>query len=80
MNDQSSALRMRLASVGIFLDDKKTDPKAQPAQPAQVEVDRARIREILVAAGAPDSDVEWLTASCPSIDYALNYRPTTKAV
>lgn len=33
------------------------------------------IREILIDAGAPDGDVEWLTASCPSIDHARGYRP-----
>lgn len=78
--DQSQALRMRLASVGIFLDEKKEEePRAAPGS-SVVVVDRVRVREILVAAGAPAHDVEWLTASCPSVDHALRYRPPAKEV
>ena len=40
-----------------------------------VPVDRDEIRAILVAAGAPSGDLEWLVASCPSIEDARGYRP-----
>lgn len=36
--------------------------------------DRASIRAALVAAGAPDRDLEWLVASCPSLEDARTYR------
>lgn len=77
-HDRSSNLRARLASVGIFLDDDK--PKAAVAarasQPASI--DREEIRTILRDLGAPESDLEWLVQSCPSIACALAYRPTIK--
>jgi len=68
--------RGQLASVGIIFD---TPPgPSSPIPAAAVEpapVDRGLVRRILVAAGAPERDLEWLTASCPSVDDALAYQP-----
>lgn len=74
-SDQSDAMRARLASVGIFLDEPK--PAAKPARSTSADVnpDREAIREILVAAGAPDHDLEWLVNSCPNVDAARTYQP-----
>ena len=72
----SAFLRGQLASVGIIL-DTPSGPSS-PIRAAEVEpapVDRELVRRILVSAGAPDRDIEWLTASCPSVDDALTYQP-----
>lgn len=37
--------------------------------------ERAEVRAILVAAGAPAEDLEWLVESCPSLADARGYRP-----
>jgi len=44
------------------------------AQEAELLV-RDAIREILIAAGAPARDLEWLTASCPDVYSARRYTP-----
>ncbi len=76
-HDRSSALRARLASVGIFLDDAPA--QAKPVAPiAAPEPDRAEIARILRDLGAPERDIEWMAASCPGVPYALAYRPTIK--
>ena len=67
-----------LAENGVFLDEKP--PLRQLDKSARVttveSVDRERLRAVLSAAGAPDRDIDWLTASCPSMDDALTYKPT----
>lgn len=73
---KSEELRVLLASVGIFISDP-----VPVKPPAIVELrnrkptpsERKSITEILIAAGAPDRDIEWLVNSCPSIDAALGY-------
>ncbi len=74
MNDKSLALRARLASVGIFLDDAKAQQappsSATPAPP----IDREAIRAILAPLECP----EWAIISCPSIEHARGYRPPAK--
>lgn len=72
-------LRGQLASVGILMDDPPThaatpDPVREP-----VTVDeRDEMRRILTAAGAPVRSLEWLVASCPSINDARSYRAPRK--
>jgi hypothetical protein len=71
-------LRDQLASVGIELRTARSaTPPARTASSPGAPVDRERVREILVATGAPAADVEWLVASCPSVADAAAYRPPT---
>ncbi len=72
--DDSAYLRGSLASVGILLDDPAAPSTATSSPPTSAPIDRALIREILVDARAPANDLEWLTASCPSVDAAREYR------
>jgi hypothetical protein len=70
-------MRMELASAGILL-DRPSATATVPATPApRPAVDREQVRAILVAAGAPATDLEWLIASCPSLDDARGYQPPT---
>lgn len=72
-------LRGQLASVGIVLDPvAETAPSSPPASAAPAEVDREEVRRILVEAGAPATDLDWLVASCPSIEDARGYRPPAR--
>ncbi len=78
--DRSEALRLRLASVGIVLEDPKPAageglPRAHADPAADPPVNRAAIRAILRANGADERDLEWLVASCPSKQAARDYRP-----
>lgn len=70
-------MRGILAAYGMPLDKPiehgQPAPGARPADPAPV--DRDAVRALLVAAGAPGRDLEWLVVSCPSIDAARAYRP-----
>ncbi|HEU4727653.1 MAG TPA: hypothetical protein VFT22_07185 [Kofleriaceae bacterium] len=70
-------MREQLAKVGIVLDEPKVKPAAQkpPAHDAAAGPDRALIREVLIERGAPLEDLEWLSASCPSIEDAIEYTP-----
>lgn len=75
---KSKELRYMLAQVGIKLDDEKPEvvgPKTELREDPDRERTTERIMEILIAAGAPDRDVPWLTASCPSIADAMLYAP-----
>lgn len=77
--DKSEFMRVQLASIGIFLDDKPTAMPPHPPRPQAAEpVDRDEIRAVLVDLGAPAKDLDWLTASCPGVMYALTYRPTIR--
>lgn len=78
--DKSEFMRLQLASVGIFLDQKSAAiaPTPTPAAAEPEPVDRDEIRAILVDLGAPAKDLDWLTASCPGVMYALTYRPTIR--
>lgn len=69
----SQTLRAMLATEGIFLDE--TPAIAPAVAPATIDppVDRALVREILGERGAPDRDLDWLVASAPSVEHALNY-------
>jgi len=78
--NKSAELRVLLASVGVFLDDPaRPSPTVRASAPPRDEVSellaREAIREILIAAGAPARDLEWLTASCPDADTARRYTP-----
>jgi hypothetical protein len=67
-------MRGQLASVGILLEPSAAP--STPAAPATADaVDRDEVRAILIAAGAPARDLEWLVRSCPSIEDARAYRP-----
>lgn len=74
----SEALRMMLLqNAGITLDEHiRRAPRPPTDRPEPVVVDPARVREILVAAGAPERDLEWLVESCPSVWDAMKYTPT----
>ncbi len=75
MNDKSEAMRMMLFNAGIVLDSEK--PKHKPvASTAAPAIDRGEIRRILIANGAPEKDLRWMTMSCPSLEHARAYRPT----
>lgn len=74
-DDRSVRLRQMLSAAGIELEKPAADRDPKPENAIPAEPDRARIREILVAKRAPDRDLEWLTASCPSLEHALAYRP-----
>jgi len=69
-------LHGQLASVGIVLEPAAA-PSSAPAPPSResAQVDREEVRAILVAAGAPPGDLEWLVRSCPSLEDARGYRP-----
>jgi hypothetical protein len=72
-------LRGQLASVGILLDPPTPTAAATPAAKDESSVDRDQVRAILVAAGAPTEDLNWLIASCPSIEDARGYRPPPRS-
>lgn len=78
MNHAQRQLREEMARAGLdfTLDERKPAIAPMPTvTSAGPEVDRTEIRELLVMLGAPGSDLEWLTASCPSVEYALTYQP-----
>jgi hypothetical protein len=68
-------LRTQLASVGILLAEPTSLPPRGDLATSAEPVDRELVRVILVDAGAPLADLEWLVTSCPSVDDALNYQP-----
>ncbi len=75
MTRDSAYLRGQLASVGILLDEPARPLTGNSAAaPTGAPVDRELIREILVDAHAPANDLEWLTASCSSVEAAREYR------
>ena len=76
-------LRVQLASIGIVLEPAvapSSEPGAAtvPGPAATPEVDRDQVREILVAAGASETDLDWLVRSCTSIEDAKGYRPPAR--
>jgi hypothetical protein len=74
----AARMRSQLASVGIFLPEPATKPTAKAHAATTTNsaaVDRELVRRILVSAGAPRRALEWLTASCPSVDDALTFQP-----
>jgi hypothetical protein len=69
-------LRAQLAGVGIFIADPAAALSTSVVADAPPSpVDRALVRDILVCGGAPERDLEWLTASCPSVEAAQAYEP-----
>jgi hypothetical protein len=65
--DRSQALRLRLAAVGINLDEPSSSTRTRAETAAtNAPIDRDAIRRILLERGAPAKDLDWLTASCPS--------------
>lgn len=72
-SDRSAALRARLASVGIVIDDDPPAAAIPAARAPDAGPDREAIRAVLTAAGAPARDLEWLVASCPSVAHARGY-------
>jgi len=76
--DWPKFMRRELAqNAGIYLDERpaKIAPPAPPLQTAEY-VDRDAVRVILIELGAPARDLEWLVASCPSLEHALAFEPT----
>lgn len=79
-HSKSESLRARLAAVGIYLDDEEKPAPITEVRTADPPVDREEIRRVLVDLGAPAGDIDWISASCPSLDHALAYRPTIKVM
>jgi hypothetical protein len=71
----AATMRAMLAQQGIFLDDR---PAPAPAAQRSIEapIDRDAIRAVLVEQGVQERDLEWLAASCPSMEHALAFEPT----
>lgn len=70
-------MRGLLANAGIFLHAAPASPAATSSPTArEAPVDRALVRDLLVERGAPERDLGWLSASCPSIEHALAFEPT----
>lgn len=77
--DPSEQMHMMLAQVGIFLDKPAEElaPEPEPDWDALAAfVDRDMVRRILRDRGAPRRDLDWLTASCPSLAAAEAFEPT----
>lgn len=73
-------LRGQLAAVGIFLDEPpKPASKQERTRSPEPEPDRSEIRTVLQELGAPERDLEWLVASCPSVADALTYKPPVRS-
>lgn len=73
---QLEHMRGLLRVQGIVLDEAtEVSPTATPSPQTAEGVDRDEVLRILVEAGAPAKDLEWLTDSCPSIEAARRYRP-----
>lgn len=73
-------MRMMLAqNAGIFFDDPAApSPTAMSSPPTSPDpADREIVREILVARGAPAEALEWLVESCPSVEVAREFVPTS---
>lgn len=74
-------LRGQLASVGIVLDPAvpSTATCASASSAPRAPVDPDEVRAILVAAGAPATDLKWLVPSCRSIEDARGYRAPARS-
>jgi hypothetical protein len=69
-------MRSELARVGIVLDGPRDAIVRRDVKPESIApADRAAIRAELVDAGASDRELDWLTASCPSVEKARAYHP-----
>jgi hypothetical protein len=69
-------VRAELARVGIVLDDPRDAIAHRDVKPDRVApVDRDALRAELVTAGALDRELDWLTASFPSVEKARAYHP-----
>lgn len=73
---RSLHMRELLAAQGIQLDSAKPSRVDAKPRAAAAPIDRERIRAILIDRGAPEADLEWMTASCPSEAAARAYSPT----
>lgn len=78
MRDLSEMMTLQLASVGITLDKPKTNLRITKQERARADVDRKAVRRILIERGADERDLEWLTASAPSLEAARNFTPPRK--
>lgn len=73
--DKSASLRIHLARVGIVLDEpKRTAAQADAVTCKPAVIDREAIEIELRANGAPERDIAWLAASCPSMADAERFR------
>jgi hypothetical protein len=73
VNPDSAYLRGLLALSGI-LPDEPAIVTAPLMRTAPAPVDRDEVRRILVSAGAPAGDLEWLVRSAISLEAARGYR------
>lgn len=77
--NRSEQMHLMLAQVGIFLDEPAPviEPEPEPDWDALAAfVDRDMVRRILCDRGVPARDLDWLTASCPSLAAAEVFEPT----
>lgn len=77
--DKSEQMHLMLARVGIFLDKPAEDPAPEPEpdwDALEAFIDRDMVRRILRDRGAPERDLDWLTASAPSLAAAEMFEPT----
>lgn len=74
----SEQMRLMLAqNAGIFLDDDAPVLEPEPDWEAiALVIDRDMVHRILRERGAPERDLDWLTASCPSLAAAQAFVPT----
>lgn len=73
--DLSKAMHEDLAEHGIELDAPKPNLRIVQKTVSRVGVDREAVRLTLIARGVAVVDLEWLTASCPSLDAARRFTP-----
>lgn len=78
--DPGEQMRLMLAqNAGIFLDEPAPEPAPEPEpdwDAIAALVDRDMVRRILCERGVPERDLDWLTASCPSLAAAQSFVST----
>lgn len=72
----SATMRAMLATQGIFLDETAAVVHRDVKPANMPPVDRDAIRAVLVERCAPARDLDWLAASCPSMEHAIAFEPT----
>lgn len=75
--DPSEAMRLQLATVGITLDEPRRYVASPPASATYV-VDRQAVRAELEKHELAPEQLNWLVASCPSVQAARAFTPTKK--
>lgn len=71
-HDLSKMMRLQLAGHGIPLDEPRMAAR-RAAAPQRPTIDRQAIRDLL-APKVPARSLDWLTASCPSVQDAIEFQ------